>query len=177
MSTCHALPEAKIQLLNKKAYSVLYYYKEQKIISHLRGIVNSSSTVSCSDGFSLPSNEEAEQEESLDGLWYQTSGRLERSKGPTAEGLIHFLARSCLEAQYTSHHNGPCFFQDYTMNIFCQVTLQKATVYKLWTAEENERWSTINQFPTFQGWVSDFSRGSTCCMCQVYTCGHHTYSV
>lgn len=131
MSTCHALPEAKIQLLNKKAYSALYYYKEQKIISHLRGIVNSNSTVSCSDGFSLPSNEEADQEESPDGLRYLNSGRLERSRGLTAEALIHFLARSCLEAQYTSHHNGPRFFQDYTMNIFCQVALQKVTVYKL----------------------------------------------
>ena len=64
MSTCHALLEAKIQLLDKKAYSVLYYYKEQKIISHLRGIVCSNSTAGYSDGFSLPSNEEAEQEES-----------------------------------------------------------------------------------------------------------------
>jgi len=63
MNTCHTLPEAKIQLLDKKAYSVLYYYKKQTSISHLRETVGSNSTISCSDGFSLPSNEEAEQEE------------------------------------------------------------------------------------------------------------------
>lgn len=64
MSTCHALPEAKIQLLDKEAYSILYYYKEQKTISHLHGIVSSNSTVRHLDVFSLLLSEEAEQEES-----------------------------------------------------------------------------------------------------------------
>lgn len=35
MSTCHALPEAKLQLLDENACSVLYHYKAQKIIFHL----------------------------------------------------------------------------------------------------------------------------------------------
>lgn len=59
--------------------------------------------------------------------------------------LSHFVARSCLEAQNTFHHNSPCFVQDYTRSTFCQVTPQKGTDSKM--AEENE---TINQFPTFQ---------------------------
>lgn len=50
-----------------------------------------------------------------------------------------------LKAQNTFHHNSPCFVQDYTRSIFCQVTPQKGTDSKM--AEENE---TINQFPAFQ---------------------------
>lgn len=59
MSTCHALPEAKIQLLDENACSVLYHYKGQKIIFHPRGTVSSRS---CSHAVSLPLDEETEQE-------------------------------------------------------------------------------------------------------------------
>lgn len=61
MTTCHALPEAKIQLLDGNACSVLYHYEGLKIIFPPCGTVGPRS---CSDAVSLPLDEEAEQEES-----------------------------------------------------------------------------------------------------------------
>lgn len=88
MSTCHALPGAKIQLLDENADSVLYHYKGQESISHPHGTV---SPRSCSDCVSLPLGEEAEQEESHTpgcGFQHQDLEGLEGSEGLNSSPVL-----------------------------------------------------------------------------------------